>query len=144
LRTIGLRASGIYVNKFDGSETIRTIETRVTLPVPLATTVVTCADPPTAPTGESAVPSVAPRGARLSWNKSAMDTGDPEGALYYVVERLSGGGWVAVGIVNAAGENSYTLHDPRQSAAGVFEYRVSVIGCGGTISATATLGSVIL
>jgi hypothetical protein len=146
IRTIGLRASGLYVNKFDGSETIRTIETRVTLPVPLATTVVACSAAPTAPTaGMSVTASTFPRGATLAWDKSAMDTGDPDDAQYYIVERrLSGGTWSTIATVNAAGSTSYSYLDSRQTVAGTFEYRISVVGCGGTISATAALGSLTL
>lgn len=146
IRTIGLRASGLYVNKFDGSETIRTIETRVTLPVPLSATVVACAAAPAAPTaGMSVAASSFPRGATLSWNKSAMDTGDPDDALYYILERRpSGGVWTVIGTVNAAGNVSYTLLDPRQTATGMFEYAVTVVGCGGTMTARTSLGSVVL
>lgn len=143
IRTIGLRASGIYVNKYDGSEFVRTIETRVTLPVSLATTAVTCAATPAAPsTGLGVSASTFPRGATLTWNKSAQDTGDPDDALYYLVERRpSGGAWSAIGIVNAAGNNSYSLLDPGLRRAGTFEYGVTVIGCGNSMSARVSLGS---
>lgn len=146
IRTIGLRASGIYVNKFDATETIRTIETRVTLPVSLATTVVTCSTAPSAPTaGMSVTASTFPRGAVLAWNKSAQDTGDPDDALYYVLERRpSGGAWSAIATVNATGTNSYSLLDPGQRRAGTFEYAVSVVGCGNSVSARASLGSITL
>lgn len=146
LRTIGLRASGIYVNKYDGSETVRTIETRVTLPVSLSTTVVACAASPTPPTaGMSVAASAAPRGATLTWDKSAMDSGDPDDALHYIVERRSSGGsWVVIGVVNAAGENDYTLLDPRPAASGSFEYGVRVLGCGGATSSRVSLGSLTL
>ena len=146
IRTIGLQASGAFVNKFDGTTTIRSIETRVTLPVPLATTVVTCAAVPSAPTAGLAVAaSTAPRGAVLSWNKSAEDTGDPDDALYYVVERRpSGGAWSTIGIVNASASNSYTLLDSWQRRSGTFEYGVSVVGCGEAWSTRASLGSLTL
>lgn len=143
IRTIGLKASGLYVNKYDSSQTIRTIETRVTLPVPLARTVVACSAAPTAPSaGLNVTSSSFPRGFTLTWSASAMDTGDPDDALYYIVERRpSGGTWAAIGTVNARGTTSYTFLDPRQTAIGTFEYGVTVVGCGGTVSSRASLGS---
>jgi type II secretory pathway pseudopilin PulG len=146
IRTVGLQSTGVYVNKFDGTTTLRTIETLVTLPVPLATTVVTCAATPAAPTaGLSVTASTFPRGATLAWNKSAQDTGDPDDALYYILERRRNSGtWSTVGSVNASGSNSYTLLDPLQRLAGTFDYRVSVVGCGNVQSATASLGSLTL
>ncbi len=146
IRTIGLRAAGLYVNKFDRSQTIRTIETRVTLPVPLATTVVACSAAPTAPSaGLNRALSTFPRGITLSWGNSAMDTGDPDDALYYIVERRpSGGTWTTIATVNARGTTSYTFLDARQTAVGTFEYGVSVVGCGGVVSARASLGSLTL
>jgi type II secretory pathway pseudopilin PulG len=141
LRTIGLRASGIYVNKYDGSETVRTIETRVTLPVSLKTSVVTCSAAPTAALSFGVAASTAPRGATLTWNKSTSDTGEPEDALSYIVERqLGAGAWSVVGSVTAAANPSYSFLDPLLTRTGTYGYRVTVVGCGGTFSpATSTV-----
>lgn len=146
IRTIGLRASGIYVNSFDGSETVRTIETRVTLPVPLSTTVVPCSTAPAAPSaGFSLSLSTFPRGVRIGWNKSTADTGDPDDAHYYIIERRpSGGAWTTIATVNAAGSNSYSLLDPGQTRLGSFEYGVTVVGCGNLSSSRASIGSITL
>lgn len=146
IRTIGLRASGVYVNKFDGSQTVRTIETRVTLPVPLATTTVTCGAAPTAPSaGLGVAASTFPRGARLTWNKSTQDTGDPDDALYYRVERRpTGGTWTTIASVVAASNNSYSLLDPALTRNGSFEYGVTVVGCGNATSSRVSLGSLTL
>ncbi len=147
VRTVGFRASGIYVNRFDGSEFVRTIETRVTLPLALATATSPCGAAPTAPTaGLSAVLTASgPRGVALGWNKSTEDTGEPDGALTYVVERQpTAGAWSAVGTLAAVDAVSYSWTDYHPSGSGTYAYRVRVLGCGGTTSAPATLGSVTL
>lgn len=147
VRTVGFRASAIYVNRFDGSEFVRTIETRVTLPVPMTTTTSSCGAAPTAPTaGLSAALTVSePRGVALAWNKSVEDTGEPEDALWYVVERQpSSGTWSAVGTLAAVNNASYAWTDYAVRGSGTFSYRVRVLGCGGTTSSAATLGTVTL
>lgn len=146
IRTVGLRASGRYVNTFDRSVTVRTIETRVTLPVSLARRGVACASVPTGPTsGLGAAASGVPRGASLTWSRSAEDTGEPDGALYYIVERRpSGGMWSTIGLVNATGANAYALRDSWLRRSGSFEYGVRVIGCGDVSSSRASLGSLTL
>lgn len=147
VRTIGFRASGIYVNRFDGSEFVRTIETRVTLPVPLASATSACGSVPTAPTAglSAALTGSGPRGVVLTWNKSVEDTGEPEDALWYVVERQpTSGSWSSVGMMAAVSSSTYSWTDYASRGSGTYSYRVRVLGCGGTTSAAATLGTVTL
>ena len=150
IRTVGLRASGRYVSKFDSTEFVRTIETRVTLPTRQSVTaeaaVVTCGAAPAAPaSGLTAAVSTLPRGATLGWNKSANDTGEPTSVLTYVIERRpSGGTWRAIGAVTATGASAYTYLDPLERLTGTFQYRVRALGCGGTASANAALPNVTL
>lgn len=147
VRTVGFRASAIYVNRFDGSEFVRTIETRVTLPVPPTSATASCGAAPTAPTAglSAALTAAGPRGVALAWNTSVEDTGEPEDALWYVVERQpNGGSWSAVGTLAAVNSASYAWTDYVTSGSGTYAYRVRVRGCGGTTSAPATLGTVTL
>jgi hypothetical protein len=147
IRTIGLKASGLYVNPLDSSEFIRTIETRVTLPVRARVSTSGCSAAPSAPgAGLSATASASgPRSVNLAWNKSAEDTGSPSGALGYIVERrVDTAEWTVVATVNAVGASTYTWSDPVTVVSGSVQYRVSTSGCGGQVSATAVLGTVTL
>src|SRR5690606_288551 len=96
------------VNRYDGSEFVRTIETRVTLPVRLGT--IGCAATPAAPsTGLSLVAVNAPRGTSVRWDKVTDDTGDPTRLLRYVIRRRpSGGTWRTVAVVEATGTGNGT------------------------------------
>src|SRR5690606_37061203 len=148
IRAIGLRASGRYVNRYDGSEFVRTIETLVSLPVALGGGSIVCGSAPQAPSSNLGLSDIAaPLGVELRWGKVAQDTGDPDGVLrYLVMRRPSGGAWTPIGIVEANGSgnqtaaNRYAYRHP-SVATGTFEYAVVAEGCGGVRSSPVTLGT---
>ncbi len=149
LRTIGLHAAGVYYNKIDQTTTVRSIESRITLPISLATASSSCTGTPAAVTTNTNPPtatSSGPRGVSFGWTRSTSDDGLLTGVLRYDVERKIGttGAWTMIAQVSATSSASYSWTDYLVNLSGDLSYRVTSIGCGGVSAASVVIGSLTL
>ena len=150
VRSVGIRAAGFFRNRTTGTTTIRTVQWNAVLPNASNRLTFSCGAAPGAASSVVATPTTASQPYRvvLTWNRSPDDdiVGGGDVRLYAVARRVSGAGnsWSTLVAVPASGANTYQWDHVLGPTAGVYDYTVRAVDCGGTSSVQASPATVTL
>jgi len=143
---VGLRSSGLFRNRQEGTDVIRTVEWRTTLPLRSTAAAGGCGAAPTSPSGVNPNVPNASFGYRVevTWSKSSDDAGGASDVRsYQVLIRPNSNPvvWAHVVTVPATGASSYRYDHFFPTLTGSVRYGVRAIDCGGLASSVATHNS---
>lgn len=145
VQVIGIRAAGFYRNKTTGTEVIRTVPWRTSIPNARGRTPLGCPGTPGAASAVGQDKEDDQDGYRveIEWNASADDgTGTEQVTHYLVGQRLEAATvWRVIAAVPARGTSSYRWDHHLPSLTGSVKYGIRAIGCGGAASAWVTHNS---
>jgi hypothetical protein len=152
IRVVGIRATGLFRDRFTGEATLRTVRWSTVLANAPGRLVAGCAAAPAAPPANSVRPVTPPKPmavpfrVELSWNDSPDDNGGSRDVTHYLIDRkpVLDTAWVTVATVPALRVDSYEWHDAFPLTLGSIHYGVRAVGCGGLVSPRAVGSSVTL
>lgn len=143
VRMVGIRATGLYRDRYTGAVTLRTVRWRTALVNAAGRAGGGCGAAPEAPPANRVRAQVRtnsmPMRVELTWDDSPDDNGGVRDVAFYLVERRAGAdtNWVTTGTVPARRVDAYEWHDANPVLSGSVQYGVRAVDCGGTASARA-------